>query len=166
MNCILHIGAGKCGSSSLQTALSRNPTFTGGNGATYKYVCIDPPGPRLLRDGEVLRAANVNPHQYCCSRPASLWAPEKCTIKSLTQQFDDLLGGGFTPILSWEDWINEAGLFSELRILPRLGLSAKIIVFIRPQIPWINSAWWQWGASSARLRALAVLSRPGDAGMG
>jgi hypothetical protein len=69
-------------------------------------------------------------------------------IASLRQQFADLLAGGFTPILSWEDWINEAGLFSELRILPRLGLHAKVIVFIRPQISWINSAWWQWGAWS------------------
>jgi hypothetical protein len=69
-------------------------------------------------------------------------------IASLRQQFADLLAGGFTPILSWEDWINEAGLFSELRILPRLGLNAKVIVFVRPQIPWINSAWWQWGAWS------------------
>lgn len=148
MNCILHIGAGKCGSSSLQTALSHNPNFTGGNGATYKYVCIELPGTRLLRDGELLRAACANAHQYCCSRPASLWAPEPCTIESLRQQFGDLLAGGFTPILSWEDWINEAGLFSELRILPRLGLNAKVVVFIRPQIPWINSAWWQWGAWS------------------
>jgi hypothetical protein len=132
----------------LQTALSRNPTFEGGNGAAYKYVCIDLPGTQLLRDAELVGAAHASPQQYACSRPGPTWAPDKGTIESLRQQFDGLLAGGFTPILSWEDWINEAGMFSELRILPRLGLNAKVIVFIRPQIPWINSAWWQGGAWS------------------
>jgi hypothetical protein len=55
---------------------------------------------------------------------------------------------GRTPIASQESWINEAHLIKANETLPRLGLRAKVVVFVRPQIAWLNSCWWQWGAWS------------------
>jgi hypothetical protein len=59
------------------------------------------------------------------------------------------LAGGCTPIASQESWLLESNIFKANETLPRLGLRAKVVVFVRPQIPWMNSLWWQSGAWSS-----------------
>src|SRR5262249_46899346 len=48
--------------------------------------------------------------------------------------------------LSNEGWGNEYAEFAEQRLLERLDIDAEIVLYVRPQVAWCNSAWWQWGA--------------------
>ncbi|GAH02560.1 unnamed protein product, partial [marine sediment metagenome] len=46
-NAVLHIGAPKCGSSSLQRHLSMNPEFVSRDGINYNYISITGSGDML-----------------------------------------------------------------------------------------------------------------------
>jgi len=51
-------------------------------------------------------------------------------------------------LLSNEGWINEYKTFEKSDLLTKLGLTCTVIVYVRPPVEWLNSAWWQWGAWS------------------
>ena len=50
---ILHVGAPKCGSSALQTALSAHPALTGADGRRHVYLAARISG--VISDGEPVR---------------------------------------------------------------------------------------------------------------
>jgi len=149
MTIILHVGAGKCGSSSLQAHMSGQPLFSADDGsAHFEYVCV-------MREGELFRRDCIQLESrrtpYGCQVSAEAewpWASGKTALEQLSSQFQEILAEGRTPIASQEAWLNEAHLFAVNETLPRLGLRAKVVVFVRPQIAWLNSCWWQWGAWS------------------
>lgn len=149
MNCILHIGSGKCGSSTLQAALSQKPVFTTEDAShRYEYVCLERPEAGLLRGPRLTRIALRGPYGYASSISAEELATNADYLELLRQALARIREQGATPILSCEAWTHEHGVFMEHDLLPRLGLDVKVVLFIRPQVPWINSAWWQWGAWS------------------
>jgi len=149
MTIILHVGAAKCGSSSLQAHMSNNPLFSADDGsAHYEYVCIKRDGNLLRRDGIQLHSRAT---PYGCQVSAGAdwpWAMDEAALEGLSTQLRQVIAQGRTPIASQESWINEAHLFKANETLPRLGLRVKVVVFVRPQIAWLNSCWWQWGAWS------------------
>ncbi|WP_088347420.1 MULTISPECIES: hypothetical protein [Rhodomicrobium] len=149
MSIILHVGAGKCGSSSLQARLSRSPLLGADDGsAGYEYVCITPDGDLLRRD-DIDYFARLTPYKAQVSAGAQApWASDHAALERLSSQLQGIRAQGLTPIASQESWLRQADIFRANEILPRLGLTAKIVVFVRPQVPWMNSAWWQWGAWS------------------
>jgi len=49
-------------------------------------------------------------------------------------------------VLSNEGWIHQPHVWAEL--LPALGISARVVAYVRPQVSFLNSGWWQWGAWS------------------
>jgi hypothetical protein len=146
MTIILHVGAGKCGSSSLQAQLSSCPLLSADDGsAHYEYVCITGNGD-LLRRETIQRQARLTPYEVEVSAGAEKpWATDAATLEQLSLQLRDVLAHGRTPIASQESWLGQARIFKDNEILPQLGLRAKVVVFVRPQILWLNSAWWQWG---------------------
>lgn len=148
-NSIIHIGAAKCGSSSLQAALSRTPVFKSEDGRPYSYVAIDRFG-RFHSGRSLVQSANSSPYGYMsCANlredpaisDAFLTARNKCQA---------IIRKGRTLIFSNEGWYYAAGVFKEKNILPEMGLEAKVIMFIRPPLDWVNSAWWQWGVWTNR----------------
>lgn len=154
MTIILHVGAGKCGSSSLQTQLSSKPLLAADDGsALYEYVCIQPNGD-VLRGNGIERLAPLTPHDSQVSVGAEqAWGSEAKAIGRLSSHLKAILAEGRTPIASCESWLYQPEIFRNNALLTRLGVRAKIIVFVRPQIHWLNSAWWQWGVwSSFNLR--------------
>jgi hypothetical protein len=151
MSIILHVGAGKCGSSSLQTHLSSKPLLQADNGsALYEYVCITPSGDLLRHDAVEREARLVPPEAQTSCGAEHPWASDEAALKRLSSQFSAILVAGRTPIASRESWLNQSKIFADHQILARLGLRAKVVVFVRPQIPWLNSGWWQWGAWTSR----------------
>ena len=50
------------------------------------------------------------------------------------------------PILSQEDWARRAGEFYAADFWKRLGVKVHVVAYVRPQVEWMNSAWWQWFA--------------------
>jgi hypothetical protein len=152
MNSILHIGAGKCGSSSLQAALSRNPVFQSKDRkVNYEYLSLFPAiCDKIIRKDMVFENALRSPQGYICSATAGNISQNDNYIDSIRHEISQVLLESIIPILSFEGWVAEGATFTERKILPRLGLKPKVVLFIRPQIAWLNSAWWQWGAWSGR----------------
>jgi hypothetical protein len=117
--------------------------------AHYEYVCI-------MRDGNLLRREQLQGHTrrtpYQCQVSAEAkwpWATDEAALESLSLQLQSILADGRTPIASQESWLLESDIFKASETLPRLGLRAKVVVFVRPQVPWMNSLWWQCGAWSS-----------------
>ncbi|MCC5973743.1 MAG: hypothetical protein JJT81_06780 [Rubellimicrobium sp.] len=134
---ILHIGAGKCGSSALQTHLTRNPVLTHRDGSRWSYAVFDD---RLaLSAGPGLRADPVRGYLSCASL-ANLRPHGPAELARLAR---DLEAGG-PVILSNEALLCMPDLARDF--LEALGLPVTIVAYVRPQVDYVNSAWWQWGA--------------------
>ena len=143
---ILHIGAGKCGSSALQTALSMQPDL-GDGFSHYASICSNG---SLLSGSALEESAAHNPYGYS----SSINAPELVSLsagktKALSEHLSHAARSQGRIILSNEGWINDADLFNKSDIIRRLGIECEVVCYVRPQVEWINSAWWQWGAWTA-----------------
>lgn len=140
---VLHIGAGKCGSSSLQASLSAQPVLHGADGRTYEYFAIIGGG-KVLRGNDITANARSSIHSYTSS--IDLGAPQNAA--HIAQGLKTILAfeGENIPLLSNEGWVNRPKVFAE-EIIPHLGrCDIRAILYIRPPLDWLNSAWWQWGA--------------------
>ncbi|NOY61910.1 MAG: hypothetical protein GXP10_01940 [Gammaproteobacteria bacterium] len=145
-NAIIHIGAGKCGSSALQTVLSQDFKFEGGGNGLVEYAAVRPDG--LLLSGEgMLKLAASNPYGYCSSvNAAEIASLSRSKRKVLAKRLSGVCGSSGCVVLSNEGWINESELFKSSDVLQSLKLKCHAVCYVRPPVEWINSAWWQWGA--------------------
>jgi hypothetical protein len=143
---ILHVGMPKCGSSALQTALSRHDETLNRRTSASRYVVLDSKGEILT--GDALRSdALGTPSGYLAStqtKHLERFGPN--VFDRLRTQLKNAVAGWDRLIMSNEEWGNEHGAFSQGRYLERLGLDCEIVLYVRPQVAWCNSAWWQWGA--------------------
>lgn len=142
---VLHIGAPKCGSSSIQTLLSQSARIEDQKlKRNFRYFVIDGTG-AIQFDGLLSHRMRGDGVQYLSSVPLEM-IPDK--FISSMQQILETIDVGDVPILSCEGWAKEAGHFRTLDPFAQLGLKVHVILFVRPPIDWINSGWWQWGVWS------------------
>ena len=141
---ILHIGAGKCGSSALQEYLSKSVDLRDRENRIVQYGVLLSGG-RIATGEKVREQALSSVFQYASSTnlpdlQSSYSLAE--TLKSLDEISADTL------ILSCESWINDPEIAEEL--LTWLShCEVDIVAYVRPPVLWLNSAWWQWGAWSS-----------------
>lgn len=140
---VLHIGAGKCGSSSIQASLSRQPALTGPGGRCYEYTAWSPGGVRLR--GAALSGAAASSVFGYLTAPAVADAGGAERLEGLLAHLGAARDTA-VPILSNEGWAPRGRLFAESGLIARAGLRAHVVLIIRPPVDWLNSAWWQWGA--------------------
>jgi len=143
---ILHVGAPKCASSSLQIALSQRPEFEARSGRErFRYAAITQHGELIAGDAVRLRATSL-----ICRYANSVNADEmarfdETRVARLAHELSAMLVDS-SIILSCESWIDAARFFHGLGLLDRIGSRVQIIAFVRPQADFVNACWWQWAA--------------------
>ena len=142
---ILHVGAPKCGSTALQLALSNQPQFGAPDGRRFDYVALGPGGSLFSgadlsdRARRTSSGSKSSPNFPDAERAAGILDPARPALAAMIAE-------GRTPILSSEGWVKCAGIFAGNGFLDRLGGGALVVLYVRPPVDWLNSAWWQWGA--------------------
>jgi hypothetical protein len=145
---MLHIGLSKCGSSAMQTAFSSAPFLGSGKQGSNQYIALKQNG-TLLHGEKMVQLAPTRRAGYinsCLARELVLTSD--ADLKKLRRKLARLAGDSGRLVMSNEGWFNEYQLFHDSRLLTKLGLDCEVIVYIRPPVDWLNSAWWQWGAWS------------------
>lgn len=144
MRCILHIGFGKTGTTALQRYLAARPVVDGPQ--PHRYFVVDHRG-HVLRDADALNREAVSDPQ--------LW--ERDDLDAIARRLVAAVPLGSRPILSQEAWSIRGREWLEADALNRLGLRAHVVAWVRPQIEWFNSGWWEWWAWLHRVNTPAEL---------
>lgn len=144
MSVLLHIGASKCGSSALQTALTHDPVITRKDGSTIRYAAMDIRRDRLIEGEDLIRSAGVYRYKSSPAATTMMEAPLAGIGKAIRKKAGRKASSDL--LLSSEGWLFESARWEIL--LDRLDIEVDVIVYVRPQVPVLNSAWWQWGAWS------------------
>ena len=149
---ILHVGAPKCGSSALQTALSMTPDLHSADGTHYRYTVARSlaAGRWLVEQGAGLTQwARMSAYGYT-SWPNLRRGADKAGV--FTQLHQVMCKGrqqNHVPIVSCEGWINHPDSFAQA--LKDWGNPpVDVVIFLRPVVDWMNAAFWQWGRWHAR----------------
>lgn len=146
---VLHIGAPKCGSSALQTALSRQPVLAGAGGQTFRYVV---PGggvgqPPLIEGAYLRHLAATSVFGYVTFPAVPAPGAQASYAAALDAARQRGLKGGFVPVLSNEGWIGQAAFFAAT--LAAMGHPpVEAVAFLRAPVDWLNASYWQWGVWS------------------
>lgn len=136
MKIYLHIGAGKCASSSIQNYFSYNHTSSG-----FMYGCLREAGNIIFGD-DVRNSAAISPGNYAVSWSLKTETDDdfasrlKKSLSIIAKKTDRLL-------LSCEGWNSKAENFNALRDVLK-PYDVEVIFIVRPPVQWMNSAWWQW----------------------
>lgn len=143
---ILHVGMPKCASSTVQQALSSKEFYEDSNGVSY---CALYRSGSFLSGKDVVTRAAKSIFGYAASNLAdSLLSLSESSLKKIRHQLSQELEKS-TVVLSCEGWGFNALTFRNLsKIFNFSGVEVEVVFFIRPQVDWLNSAWWQWGAFS------------------
>lgn len=135
----LHVGAPKCGSSAIQTALTANPCLVDKDGNKVVYGAIK-------KGGEFYAGRDVvaNPVRGYLSSTALKYIlrfdPDHAA--SIAQSI-----AGYRQhhlVMSQEKWLTAHA--DAAKVIELLGLTADVVIYVRPQPLVLNSGWWQWGA--------------------
>lgn len=136
----------KCGSSALQTALSRTPILTHKSGQEYRYTAswVRRFGLRKTISGnDITRHAIKSPYGYSSWTSLAPMAPIAPAVAALRKIQRNGRENGFVPIASSESWVGRPEFFENA--LKELGSPrVTVIAFVRPVADWINAAYWQW----------------------
>lgn len=136
MKIYLHIGAGKCASSTIQNYFSYNHSADG-----FMYGCLREAG-HVIFGNDVKNSAIISPGNYAVS-----WSFKTETDDEFELKFRESLALIATKtdrlLLSCEGWSSKAPDFEKLsRVFE--PYEVEVIFIVRPPVQWMNSAWWQW----------------------
>ncbi|MCP8688673.1 hypothetical protein [Marinobacterium sedimentorum] len=128
----------------MQSALSSAPVISSAEHGRFNYVALRSNG--ILLAGSELSSQNSYSAAGYIPSFGARGVQELSSLKA--SRLKSLLGRyrSESIILSNEGWGNRHDIFVDTRLLERLGLDCHIVIYIRPQVGWYNSAWWQWGA--------------------
>lgn len=140
---LLHIGSNKCGSSALQTALSQHRQWTDRQGRTIAYAGLDENG--TLLHGDALGAATARSLRgyTAAPHPQHLARFTTARLRELSRQFAAVEAD--TLIVSHEAWRSHGPTLRD-HLLPAFPVPITAVIYVRPQVSYLNAGWWQWGA--------------------
>lgn len=141
----IHMGCPKCGSSALQTAFSEQPSLVSTNESPVEYVAVRPQG--VWRGSDLSSRARHHAFGYIpsvtCAHLTRLSASE---LSDMGQSLRDVGQRDGKLVLSNEGWMFERAFFEKTQLFQYLNLECELVVYVRPPVDWMNTAWWQWGA--------------------
>ena len=129
---VLHIGFPKSGSSALQQFLCRYPDLKGRAG-NYRY--------HVLAKGKALTGKALR--QRARFYPWGV-VPTSASIQEALHFCEQMDTQDQIPVLSREAWTSDIENFVTAAAQFQDRLSLDIVVWIRPQVDWFQSSWWQW----------------------
>jgi hypothetical protein len=132
----LHVGSGKCGSTAIRGALTRHPVIPLAAGEAT-YVVVD-------RSGRVASGPEVAPGPLGRPRKSATMAELAALPPGRLEAVRSRLLATSRPVMSSEHWLGTPEPGRE--VLGRLGLAARIVAYVRPQVDYVNAAFWQWDA--------------------
>ena len=142
---VLHVGMPKCGSSALQAYLS-GADFEKASKGRFAYLALTKEK-RILTPHELRKVTLRSPRRYtssCSVESFKTFSPED---KKNLQRKIRHIGNRYEKIVfSCEGWGFNHRFFSDEDLFAHEDFRVRILAYIRPQIEWLNSAWWQWGA--------------------
>lgn len=148
MPVILHLGMPKCGSSAIQSYLSSRE-FHEMSSDKFVYLSIKKGG-EVSYGEELVSEADNSPHGYSTSHNDDIInSIPKDKARDVVNVINSFIDRGFVVIISNEGWGPKPDSFSDSHeIFSKINEKVEVIGYVRPQVEWINSAWWQWGAWS------------------
>lgn len=158
---ILHIGSGKCASTSIQAYFGENFSIQSEKrmlgDPQYRYFCIGTGG-RILSGEPLLLAHQSSSAGYVCSGSFSgFYNNAVQTFKNIR----DSLAENEIAILSFEGWAEEVNSWDLSHLFKEANIEVEVLLVIRPPIDLLNSAWWQWGVWSGQTLEKDVQKRIG-----
>jgi hypothetical protein len=142
---VIHIGFGKTGTSSLQSFLSSDSLGE----TAFEYCAIETTG-EVLCSSKVAKRASKLAFGYV----ASTHDLSSVDARKVRSGLNAIHARGRIPILSHEHWSSIGHVFAERKLLEEWGIEdAHVIAYVRPQVEYLNSGWWQWWAWSGRFQS-------------
>jgi hypothetical protein len=144
---ILHVGGDKCGSSSIQTFLTKNPTPKSSAMPRVQYSSLmrnGVIGPKAIH-AKARSSISGYVRSLDISKLRQMSSESKASVQRLFNKSEAV------HILSCEGWLRSLSKPRNAQFLFKLINASKeqgivdICAFVRPPVKWINSAWWQWG---------------------
>ncbi|MBD3756360.1 MAG: hypothetical protein IE937_12215 [Gammaproteobacteria bacterium] len=141
---ILHIGAPKCGSSTIQTALGIQLSDANGylnlDGEVLRYAALSPTG-GVLTGPELLYAQRKSHLGYVAS---AAFPKETHEIRALLEALKRSIENDAVAVLSCEGWANGVDQHF-FNAAAKFGVPVDVFMVTRAPVDWMNSSWWQWG---------------------
>jgi len=141
---VLHVGAGKTGSSALQRYLSMLNEPMQGNDVLYQYCVISNKGDLIVAPEIKLFAESSIIGYMNSASELDLESQEH-----FRGEFLRVKRAGVIPVFSQESWLLSSKKADIVNIF-HPSTEIEIVAYVRPQIEWFNSGWWQWWAWSEK----------------
>lgn len=142
---VLHVGAGKTGSSALQTFLSTYAGTLVDGDLRYEYCSLEADG-TIWRHDRVRSSARHSLMGYRASAQ-DLSSVDPSRFADNLRMFAD---GGIVPVFSQENWLAQVTRGKIPHCLAAAD-EVDVVAYLRPQVEWFNSGWWQWWAWDDRI---------------
>lgn len=142
---VFHVGFGKTGTSSLQTFLTETADANLGN-SPFAYCAIEPGG-AVLSGIDLVRKGKKSVLGYISSTTN---ISENLNLAMVKAGLDSISHRGHIPVLSQEAYGRNAAKFTALRFFEALDCRVHVVAYVRPQVDYFNSGWWQWWAWDKR----------------
>jgi hypothetical protein len=135
----------KCASSSLQQYFSSNQ-FSIDASDRIIYAAVNGDGD-VISGEDLYREARRNSHGYVSSCSSDILASfDNKKSKTIREKLIKIARDGKAILLSNEEWGGSPIIFGRNNVFNDDKFNVSIYCYIRPQVEFMNSAWWQWGA--------------------